>query len=139
MFTIVREYNSLLRKANLKAAPDKTMFFLQKESFLGHVMSEEELSPIASRIDCVRNLKTPESKAEVFRVLRMMCFYHTYYLYFHLEAKPLYDLTTDTTLFKWLPTHEKIFTDLKQRFRHDISNEFPSNDYRVLIHAESSN
>ena len=27
MFTIVKEYHSLLRKANLKAAPDKTMFF----------------------------------------------------------------------------------------------------------------
>ena len=34
MFTIVREYHSLLRKANLKAAPDKTMFFLRKLRFL---------------------------------------------------------------------------------------------------------
>ena len=31
MFTIVKEYHSLLRKANLKAAPDKTMFFVRKE------------------------------------------------------------------------------------------------------------
>ena len=29
MFTIVKEYHSLLRKANIKAAPDKTMFFLR--------------------------------------------------------------------------------------------------------------
>ena len=28
MFTIVREYHSLLRKANLKAAHDKTILFL---------------------------------------------------------------------------------------------------------------
>ena len=68
-----------------------------------------------------------------------MGFYHTYFLYFHLETKPLYDLTTDKTLFKWLPIHEKIFMDLKQRFRHDISNEFSSSDYPVLVHAESSN
>ena len=39
MFTIVREYHSLLRKANHKAAPDKTMFFLRKVRFLGHVIS----------------------------------------------------------------------------------------------------
>ena len=37
MFTIVREYHSLLRKANLKAAPDKTMFFLRKVRFLCNI------------------------------------------------------------------------------------------------------
>ena len=30
-FTVVKEYHSLLLKANLKAATDKTMFFLQKK------------------------------------------------------------------------------------------------------------
>ena len=67
MLTIVKEYHSSLRKANLKAAPDKTMFFLQKAKFLGHVISKDGLSPIASRIDDIRNLKTPESKTEVLR------------------------------------------------------------------------
>ena len=77
MFTIVGEYHSLLRKANLKAAPDKTMFFLRKVRFIGHVISKDGLSPIASRIDDIRNLKTPESKTEVLRVLGMMGFYYT--------------------------------------------------------------
>ena len=139
MFTIVKEYHSLLRKANLKAAPDKTMFFLRKVRFLGHVISKSGLSPIASLIDDIRNLKTPESKTEVLRVLGMVGFYHTYILNFHIDAKPLYDLTKDTTLFKWLPEHEKVFTDLEQRFCHDISNAFPSNDYPFHIHADSSN
>ena len=94
---------------------------------------------IASRIDDIRNLKTPESKTEVLRVLGKMGFYHTYILNFHIDAKPLYDLTKDTTLFKRLPKHEKVFTDLKQRFCHDISNAFPSNDYLLHIHADSSN
>ena len=29
--------------------------------------------------------------------------------------------------------------DLKQKFCHDISNAFPSNDYPFHIHADSSN
>ena len=41
IFTIVREYHSLLRKAKLKAAADKTMFFLRKVRFLGHVISKD--------------------------------------------------------------------------------------------------
>ena len=44
IFTIVREYHSLLRKAKLKAAPDKTMFFLRKVRFLGQVISQDGLS-----------------------------------------------------------------------------------------------
>ena len=51
----------------------------------------------------------------------------------------LYDLTKDATVFKWLKEHKKIFTDLKQRFCHDISNAFPPNDYPFHIHADSSN
>ena len=68
-----------------------------------------------------------------------MGFYHTYILNFHIDAKPLYDLTKDATLFKWLPEHEKVFTDLKQRFCHNIFNAILSNDYPFHIHADSSN
>ena len=137
-FTIVKEYHSLLRKANFKSAPDKAMFFLRKVRFLGHFLSKDGISPIASRTDDIRNLKTPESKTEVLRVLGMMGFYHTYILNIHIDAKPLYDLTKDSTLFKLLQEHENIFTDLKQRFCHDISNAFLSNDYLFHIHADSS-
>ena len=72
MFGTIREYHSLLRKANLKAAPDKTFFFLRKVKFLGHVVSKEGLSPIASRIDDIKKLKSPESKTEVLGVLGVM-------------------------------------------------------------------
>ena len=34
IFTIINEYHTLLRKAGLKAAPDKTFFFLKKVKFL---------------------------------------------------------------------------------------------------------
>ena len=74
MLTIVKEYHSLLQKANLKGFPDITTFFLRRERFLGHFISKNCLSPIASRIDDIRNLKTPESKTEVLRALGMMGF-----------------------------------------------------------------
>ena len=35
MFTIINEYHTLPRKAGLKAAPDKTFFFLKKKKVLG--------------------------------------------------------------------------------------------------------
>ena len=89
MFTVIREYHALLRKANLKAAPDKTKFFLRKVKFLGHVKSKGTLSPITSRIADIQNLKTPESKTDVFSVLGAMGFYANYVINYHIDAKPL--------------------------------------------------
>ena len=48
MFTVINEYHTLLRRAGLKAAPDKMFFFLRKVNFLGHVISPEGIQPIAN-------------------------------------------------------------------------------------------
>ena len=47
MFTINYEYHQLVHKGGLKAAPDKTHFFLRKVKFPGHVMSEHRIQPVA--------------------------------------------------------------------------------------------
>ena len=61
MFTIINEYHTLLRKAGLKAVPDKTFFFLKKVKFLGHVISPDGIQPISKRVDALRNLKSPRA------------------------------------------------------------------------------
>ena len=138
-FDTIREYHSLLRKANLKAAPDKTFFFLRKVKLLGHVVSKDGLSPIASRIDHIKKLKSPESKKEVLGVLVVMGFYSTYIINFHVDAKCLYELANSSDKFHWLPCHEEVFQKLKDKFCHDISNAIPNVNYPFHIHADSSN
>ena len=56
-FTITNEYHTLLRKTGLKAATDKTFFFLKKVKFLGYVISPDGIQAIAKRVDALRNLK----------------------------------------------------------------------------------
>ena len=55
MFTIIHEYHQLLRKGGLKAAPDKTHFFLRKVKFLGHVISQDGIQPVAKRVQDLKN------------------------------------------------------------------------------------
>ena len=74
------------------------MFFLRKVRLQGHVIYKDILSPIASRTYDINNLKTPESKTEVLRVLGVMGFYHNYFLNFNIDGNPPYDRTKDTTL-----------------------------------------
>ena len=75
MFTIINEIHTILRKAGLKAAPHKTLFFLNKVKFLGHVISPDGIQPIAKRVDALRNLKSPQSKRDVMKVLGCLGFY----------------------------------------------------------------
>ena len=62
MFTVFNEYHTLLLRAALKAAPDKTFFYLKKVKFSGHVISPEGIQSIAKRVKDLKNLKPTESK-----------------------------------------------------------------------------
>ena len=61
MFTVINEYHTLLRKAGLKADPDKTFFFLKIVKFIGQVISPGGMQPIAKRVKDLKNLKSTES------------------------------------------------------------------------------
>ena len=115
------------------------MFFLRKIEFLGHVISENTLSPVIPRIDDIKNLKTPESKTDFLSVLGAMGFYSNYVINFHIDTKPLYDLTRGDVIFKWEGEHEKVFNILKEKFALDISLAIPNANYPFHIHADSSN
>ena len=41
MFTVLEHYHKTLRNENLKAAPDKSHFFLTRVKFLGHKIEKK--------------------------------------------------------------------------------------------------
>ena len=139
MFTIINEYHTLLRKAGLKAAPDKTFFFLNKVKFLGHVISPDGIQPIAKRLDALRNLKSPQTKRDVMKVLGCLGFYNCYIKTLHVDRQPLYDLIKDSTPFHCTEEHEQLFNSIKERIHKDTVLAVPSTDYPFHIHVDSSN
>ena len=92
MFTIINDYHTLLRKVGSKAAPDKTFFFLKKVKFLGHVISPDGIQPIAKPVYALRNLKSPQSKRDVLKVLGCLGLYSCYIKNLHLDSQPFYYL-----------------------------------------------
>ena len=139
MFTIINEYHTLLRKAGLKAAPDKTFFFLKKVKFLGHVISPDGIQPIARRVDALRNLKSPQSKREFMKVWGCLGFYSCYIKDLHAYSQPFYDFIKDSTPFHWAEEHETLFNSIKERFHKDTILAVPSTDHPFHIHVDSSN
>ena len=139
MFTIIHEYHQLLRKGGLKAAPDKTRFFIRKGKLLGHVISEQGIQPVAKRVKDLQNLKSPESKRDVMKVVGCLGFYSCYIKNLHVDSQPFYELIKDTTPFKWTDQHEELFKEIKTRISEDTILAAPSIEYPFHIHVDSSN
>ena len=139
MFTVINEYHTLLRKAGLKPAPNKTFFFLKKVKFLGHVISPEGIQPIAKRVNDLKILNSPESKRDVMKILGCLGFYNCYIKNLHVDSLPFHDLIKDSTPFHWTHEHEKLFQSIKDRISEDTILAVPSTDYPFHTHVDSSN
>ena len=139
MFTITNEYHTLIREAGLKAAPDKTFFFLKKVKFLGHVISPDGIQPIAKRVKDLKNLKSPECKRDVMKVLGCLGFYSCYIKNLPVDSQPFYDLIKGSTSFPWTDEHERLFQSIKDRISEDTILAVPSTEYPFHIHVDSSN
>ena len=139
MFRVISEYHTLLSKAGLKAAPDKTLFFLQKVRFPGLVPSPEWIQPIAKRVKDLKNLKSPESKGDIMKIFGCLGFYSCYIKNLHVDSEHFYDLTGDSTPFHWTHEHEKLFQSIKNRISEDTIPAVPSTDYPIHIQVDSSN
>ena len=68
MFTIIHEYHQLLRKGGLKAAPNKTHFFLRNVKVLGHVISQDGIQPVAK----LEITETQTRRNESTRMIRLL-------------------------------------------------------------------
>ena len=139
MFTVIHEHHQLLRKGGLKAAPDKTHFFLRKVKLLGHVFSEQGIQPVAKRVKDLQKLKSPENKRDVMKILGCLGFYSCCIKNLHVESQPFYKLTEDTTPFKWTDQHEEVFREIETRICEDTILAVPSTEYPFHIHVDSSN
>ena len=62
MFTVLEQYHKILQNENLKAAPDKSHFFLTRVKFLGHNIERKTIPSIKSRIDAIKKLQPPTNK-----------------------------------------------------------------------------
>ena len=88
MFTNNHEYHQIRRKGGLEGAPDKTHFFLRKVKFLGHVISEQRIQPVAKRVKDLQNLNSPESTRVVMKILGCLGFYSCYIKNLHVDCQP---------------------------------------------------
>ena len=74
MFIILEQYRQILKKENMKAAPDKSHFFLTRVKIIGHIIEKNTITPLKSRIHAIQKLQPPTNKKKIQEFLGMFIF-----------------------------------------------------------------
>ena len=62
LFTVLEQYQKILQNENLKAAPNKSHFFLTRGKFLEHNIERNTITPLKLRIDAFQKLQPQQTK-----------------------------------------------------------------------------
>ena len=88
MLIILEQYHQILKNKNMKAAPDKSHFFLTRVKFLGHIIKRNTITPLKSRIHAIQKLQPPTNKKKIQQFLGMLNFLSKYVYKMQLYLRP---------------------------------------------------
>jgi len=95
------EFFCRLRDANLTVNLSNSEFCRARVVFLGHIVGQGEIAPVASKVDAIVNFPIPGDKREVMRFLGMAGYYQKFCCNFSLVAEPLTSLLQKQRKFVW--------------------------------------
>ena len=105
-----------LKSARLKVQLDKCEFLRKEVEFLGHIVSENGVSPNHDKIKIINELKLLKSETEIKRFLGMTGYYRRFIKNYAHIAKPMTKyLKKDTILNEKDPEYENAFKCLKEK------------------------
>jgi len=102
-----------LREHQLYAKFSKCEFWLKKVPFLGHILSEDDISVDPSKVEEVLDWKAPTSVHEVRSFLGLVGYYRRFIPDFSKIAKPMTRLLQKDVKFVWSQECEVAFTTLR--------------------------
>ncbi|GKA97986.1 putative reverse transcriptase domain-containing protein [Tanacetum coccineum] len=91
----------LLKKEKLYAKFSKCEFWLKEVQFLGHVVNRDGIHVDPSKVESVKNWKTPESSTKIRSFLGLAGYYRRFIENFSKIAKPLTCLTQKNKTYEW--------------------------------------
>ena len=102
-----------LREAGLKMKQSKCNFFKSQIHYLGHLISENGISPLPGKLDSIKNMPALKCAKEIKQFLGLTGYYRKFVPRFADISRPLTRLTRKETPFNWTPECQKSFELLK--------------------------
>ena len=102
------------REKNLKLNPDKLKFKTRKLKFMGHIISEDGLTPDSSKIDAILEMPTPVDKKSVQRFVGLCSFLSPFLPSLSEMCFPLREISKPQDEFSWSSTQAAAFSAIKK-------------------------
>ena len=74
MFELIKELHKIASRENLKPAPEKSIHMLPKVKFLGHVIGNNTIKPIPSKIEAIKTNPITKRKERCYSIFRQCNF-----------------------------------------------------------------
>ncbi|GJT55724.1 reverse transcriptase domain-containing protein [Tanacetum coccineum] len=129
----------LLRKEKLYAKFSKCEFWLQEVHFLGHVVNQNGIHVDPSKIEAVKNWKTPTTPSEIRSFLGLAGYYRRFIANFSKIAKPLTSLTQKNQKYVWGVEQEEAFQTLKNNLCEAPILTLPDGVEDFVVYCDASN
>ncbi|GJX85883.1 putative reverse transcriptase domain-containing protein [Tanacetum coccineum] len=101
----------LLEKEKLYAKFSKCEFWLKEVQFLGHVVNRDGIHVDPSKVESVKNWKTPESSTEIHSFLGLAGYNRRFIDNFSKISKPFTLLTQKNKTYVWGPNDFVVYCD----------------------------
>ena len=139
-----------LRKHGLKLSPKKCKFFMERVSYVGHVVSSSGIEADISKIEKVQDWPTPTNAEEVRSFLGFAGYYRKFVKDFAQIAKPLYSVMPvpvkknarhkckDVPKWKWGIEQQQSFERLKMALVSPPILGYPNYSLPFELHTDAS-
>jgi len=127
-----------LRKHQLYAKFSKCEFWLQRVSFLGHVLTAEGVEVDPEKVKAVSEWKQPTSASEIRSFLGLAGYYRRFIEGFSKIARPMTELLRKDTKFVWSEACERSFQELKRRLTSAPVLVLPDNQKSFVVYCDAS-
>nr|GEX55727.1 putative reverse transcriptase domain-containing protein [Tanacetum cinerariifolium] len=129
----------LLKEEKLYAKFSKCEFWLQEVHFLGHVVNQSGIHVDPSKIEVVKNWKTPTTPLEIRLFLGLAGYYRRFIANFSKIAKPLTSLTQKHQTYEWGQKEEVTFQTLKTNLCDALILSLPDGIKDFVVYCDASN
>ena len=125
------------RDAGLKVKPSKCRLFQRRVAFLGHVITEDGVSPDPEKVKQVRDWRWPKCVSDICSFIGLCSYYRRYIQAFSVRARPLFQQLEARQPFKWTEECEQAFLDLKTALVGDEVLAYPRDEGLYIVDVDA--